>query len=197
VDADDFTQQSTESLIALTLSKNEDDHDRWKPVYVLQDRGTPEVFEAARRLCGSGDPREDDLAIRALIELSTDEDSDVRDWSTFGLGSQVDVDTPALREALANRLDDPDEDTSAESVEGLARRQDERAVPAIVAWIEAGYDGMYVRNAVEAFRHPAVLAALARSRALLDEEGQAWAVSVLAEPRASARRTPGHRGPAR
>jgi hypothetical protein len=39
----------------------------------------------------------------ALVTLSRDEDSKVRDWACFGL-SQIDVDTPTVREALILRL---------------------------------------------------------------------------------------------
>src|SRR5205814_7161779 len=73
----------------------------------------------------------DDLAIATLIELSADQDSDVRDWATFELGTILDidgVDTPPLREALPARLSDPDDDTRAEALAGLARRKDERVL---------------------------------------------------------------------
>ena len=51
----------------------------------------------------------------------------MRDWATFALGTLADEDTPALRDALAARLDDPDEDTRLEAVHGLALRGDHRA----------------------------------------------------------------------
>lgn len=76
---------------------------------------------------------EDERAIQALIELSADEDSAVRDWATFGLGSMIDIDTPAIREALVARLTDEDPDTRAEAMMGLAHRHDERAVEPLVA----------------------------------------------------------------
>ncbi|OYV95779.1 MAG: hypothetical protein B7Z73_01935 [Planctomycetia bacterium 21-64-5] len=74
---------------------------------------------------------EEQAAIECLIRLSRDSDSDVRDWATFGLGSQCDLDTPQIRDALAARLDDTDDDTRHEAIVGLARRQDRRAIAAV------------------------------------------------------------------
>jgi hypothetical protein len=44
--------------------------------------------------------------------LSEDVDTDVRDWATFGLGSQIDRDTDEIRSTLERRLDDSDADAS-------------------------------------------------------------------------------------
>lgn len=79
----------------------------------------------------------DERAIAALIELSGDFDSHVRDWATFELGSILeDVDTPELREALYARVEDPDGDTRAEALVGLAKRKDERAIKPLIEWLE-------------------------------------------------------------
>jgi HEAT repeat protein len=81
---------------------------------------------------------DDATAIATLIALSEDEDADVRDWATFGLGSQTDMDTPEIRGALALRLTDPDGDTRQEARLGLARRRDFRALPSLKTTIESG-----------------------------------------------------------
>ena len=73
------------------------------------------------------------LAIQALITLSADADSLVRDWSTFGLGQQIETDTPEIRDALAARLDDEDDDVFYEAIYGLAIRGDVRVVPALLS----------------------------------------------------------------
>jgi hypothetical protein len=76
---------------------------------------------------------DDDRAVSALVRLSADDEGSVRDWATFALGVQIDRDTAELRDALAARLDDPNLDARAEAIRGLARRRDERALPAALA----------------------------------------------------------------
>jgi HEAT repeat protein len=257
---DDLVEQSTAWLVNFALNRDDDDHQRWAAIRALQDRGTREVFEAARELCAGVEPHErclgvdilaqgqswvktfhdeavtlllqvleredeprvlssigmaldhrhdrraveplaalrnhpdagvrysvvhgllrhqDDQAVQALIELSDDEASDVRDWATFGLCVLLDIDTPALREALVRRLADADPDTRGEAMVGLARRHDNRVVPALVEALQAGWDGSLVREAVEEFRHPEVLNALSRSKDQLGEQARAWADALL------------------
>ena len=56
----------------------------------------------------------DERAISGLIRLSGDVCPLIRDWATFGLGTLINVDTSAIREALYQRLlaeDRQDDDT--------------------------------------------------------------------------------------
>jgi len=87
---------------------------------------------AAARVTGL----DDDLAVETLIELSQDEEAHVRDWATLGLARQIERDTLELRDALLARLGDPDEDTRAEALAGLAERGDERAVDPLLAELD-------------------------------------------------------------
>lgn len=75
-------------------------------------------------------------ALDALLTLSSDTDPRVRDWATFGLGSQWSQDSPAIRASLRARLDDEDPDTAAEALLGLARRGDPAALGRVRAQIE-------------------------------------------------------------
>jgi HEAT repeat protein len=78
----------------------------------------PEVrFGVAFALGGRTDPE----AVAALIRLTDDEENEVRYWATFGLGRIGESDTPEIREAFQQRLDDVDEDTRIEAICGLAR----------------------------------------------------------------------------
>jgi hypothetical protein len=75
-------------------------------------------------------------AVEALIQLSADPDLDVRDWATFGLGTQFEDDTQAIRDALAARLADGEGDTPDEALVGLARRHDPRVLPVLLARLD-------------------------------------------------------------
>lgn len=74
----------------------------------------------------------DETAVQTLLQLSADTDDDVRDWATFGLGTLLRLDTPAIRSALAARLDDAHHNTREEAMYGLAVRLDGRAVPTLL-----------------------------------------------------------------
>jgi len=69
--------------------------------------------------------------VGTLLPLTRDEDSDVRDWSVFGLGVQGNVDSPEIREALLERLSDSDEDVREEAAVGLGKRRDIRLLPTL------------------------------------------------------------------
>ncbi|MFF9342094.1 MULTISPECIES: ankyrin repeat domain-containing protein [unclassified Streptomyces] len=76
-------------------------------------------------------------ALGVLLGLSRDGDARVRDWAVLALAELPD-DTPLVREALAERLADPDPETAAEAARGLAIRQDPRAVDALAAVLADG-----------------------------------------------------------
>lgn len=77
-------------------------------------------------------------AIAGLIELSRDRDPWIRDWSTFGLGSMIEVDTPEIRAALAARLHDDGGATGGEALLGLARRKDSAVLPILQKRLSGG-----------------------------------------------------------
>src|SRR5258708_13668371 len=80
----------------------------------------------------AGDPASAE-AIAALIVLSADPDSEIRDWATMGLGSQMpDTDSPTIRDALFARLEDHEHDTADEALLGLALRHNARIIPVLL-----------------------------------------------------------------
>jgi HEAT repeat protein len=76
-----------------------------------------------------------DLAIEHLLKLSRDEDSEVRDWATSGLGNS-ERDTPEIRQALLDRVNDSDCDTRGEALCGLVRLKH----PKVLAMVEHELD---------------------------------------------------------
>jgi HEAT repeat protein len=77
-------------------------------------------------------PRAEDVATRTLVLLTKDDDRDVRDWATFGLGDISRADGPDVRAALTERLVDFDEVIRGEAMVGLANRHVTEAIPAIL-----------------------------------------------------------------
>jgi HEAT repeat protein len=73
-------------------------------------------------LLGIDHPR----AIDTLIKLSSDKLDHIRDWATFGIGSQVERNNKKIREALWARVNDKHQDTKYEAIVGLAARKDTR-----------------------------------------------------------------------
>jgi len=98
-------------------------------ICALVSHASSEVRHAVAFCLGG---RDDDLAIQTLERLSRDVDPDVRNWATFGLGTLSKADTPALRDALVERLVDDDADVRGEAMRGLALRRDLRAARAIL-----------------------------------------------------------------
>jgi HEAT repeat protein len=107
-------------------------------------------------LAGQDEP----AAIAALILLSSDADRDVRDWATFALGSQTDVDTSDLREALRARLADEDPEIRGEALVGLGRRHDEQLKSAVLAELNGEFHGDWAFEAAEAVADPDFIPAL-------------------------------------
>lgn len=79
----------------------------------------------------------DEIAsMETLLELMRDEDADIRDWATFGLGTLSDLDSSEIREQLAAALNDPFDDVRLEALAGLAKRRDARCVELLIANLE-------------------------------------------------------------
>lgn len=82
--------------------------------------------------CASGSFANDPALVVVLLELMRDPDEDVRDWATFALGSLGAMDSPEIRDAFAERLNDSSADVVEEALAGLAQRRDQRALPLLL-----------------------------------------------------------------
>ncbi len=109
---------------------------------------------------------DDERAIAALIKLSADAHPQVRNWATFGLGSVIETDTPAIRAALYQRFlleDSADEATAeiyGEALVGLASRQDERILPKLIQELMSDDVGVLAIASAEKLANPQLLPAL-------------------------------------
>jgi HEAT repeat protein len=103
---------------------------------------------------------ESKLAADLLIKLSGDAAEDVRDWATFGLGTQSCLDMQEIRAALFRCLDDEHFETRCEALVGLARRKDARTIPFIKKALRADWVGDLVIEAAGYIASPDLVTAL-------------------------------------
>lgn len=87
-------------------------------------------------------------AIETLIKLSSNKLSHIRNWATFGLGSQIERDNKEIREALWKRVNDKHQETKLEAIVGLAKRKDKRVNDIIRREIIGGEYGTLLFEAI-------------------------------------------------
>ncbi|MCU0351963.1 MAG: hypothetical protein MUF43_14235 [Flavobacterium sp.] len=87
-------------------------------------------------------------AIETLIKLSSDKLSHIRNWATFGLGTQIERNNKTIREALWKRVNDKHQETKLEAIEGLAKRKDKRVNDIIRREIIGGEFGTLLFEAI-------------------------------------------------
>ncbi len=124
---------------------------------------------------------QDELALQTLMDLSADPDVNVRNWATFGLGSLIDTDTPAIRSALLARLTDEDSDTRGEAMVGLAHRHDLRMVEPLLNDLEAGWFGSLLTEAAAEIGDPRLHPALVQLREEWKGDKDSWEYQKLEE----------------
>ena len=105
----------------------------------------------------------DERAQRILLALMRDDDTSVRDRATFAIGSLSDHDSPRIRSALFERLQDDDRSVANEAALGLARRRDARAIAYIARAVEVA-DAEEIGEAVDEITSPEMLPELLRVR---------------------------------
>lgn len=87
-------------------------------------------------------------AIETLIQLSSDKLSPIRNWATFGLGTQIERNNKTIREALWERVNDKHQETKLEAIAGLAKRKDKRVNDIIGREIMGGEYGTLLFEAI-------------------------------------------------
>ncbi len=124
---------------------------------ITEHRAHPSAEIRFHVACALGSFPNDPRTTSTQLVLTDDTDEDVRDWATFGLGVLGDLDSIEIRDALFQRLGDPNEDVREEAMVGLGKRRDHRVLPALKAAlrrasvsdrvIEAAYEMLNMRDA--------------------------------------------------
>lgn len=152
-------QQNARTIDALAcVSSHDDANVRWAVATALEDLIN------------------DDRAEKVLLALMRDSDTSVRDRATFAVGSLSDCDTPKIRAALAERLQDSERSVANEAALGLARRRDARAILYIAREIEAADPD--IDEAVDEITSSEMLGELLKAR---DAASDARGLSALIE----------------
>lgn len=89
------------------------------------------------------------IAIETLIDLSKDRNDNVRSWAVFGLGSRIDTDSPQIRKALYDRIQDKHQETRYEAIVGLSIRKDHRVKDIIKQELLSDSYGSLLFEAIE------------------------------------------------
>jgi len=92
---------------------------------------------------------ENNQAIDTLIDLSNDKVASIRNWATFGIGSQIETDNDKIRKALWSRTSDKNQDTKLEAIVGLANRNDIKVKEIIKQELINGEYGTLLFEAIE------------------------------------------------
>ncbi len=137
------------------------------PLLAMAGHGEARVrLEVAIALPGAAGDPPDPRVGSALLRLCGDPDGAVRDWALFSLGHQLDLDTPEIRAALADRLTDVDRGARHEAIVGLARRGDPRAVEPLREALTGREVDLDLIRAAAHSGDPGLLPALRRLRAV-------------------------------
>lgn len=83
-----------------------------------------------------------EAVIEALITLSRDDNSDVRNWACFGLGN-IEASSSAAKDALAARITDSHDTTRCEALLALAKTGDPRVLPALQQRFSGDFDDLF------------------------------------------------------
>jgi HEAT repeat protein len=130
----ELERKTTEELFAATLIGEYDDDTPWEAVSVLRLRGTPEVFEVAKRYCGSGNPKARARGLNVLAQL--------------GAGKS-EAERPFMAESVSiaiGHLRDADRDTVSSAAWALSHLGTQPGVAALIGL--RNYPDPDVRQAV-------------------------------------------------
>ena len=121
-----------------------------------------------------------DAEVDLLIALSRDEDGDVRNWATFGLGTLCEKNSPQIRNALLHRTEDTHDEARGEALLGLATRGDLRVLKPLIAELESKVVGSLSVEAARELGHTDLLPALRELQTWWDVDQKLLSQAVAA-----------------
>ncbi|MBC2778815.1 HEAT repeat domain-containing protein [Parasphingopyxis marina] len=114
----------------------------------------------------------EEFDVETLLGWMAHENAEIRDWATFNLGTQTDEDSIDVRQALADRLVDPDGDTRSEALVALARRRDVRALAPLIDALNGDTVDRLMVEAAGYFSRPELVEPLQSLRGWWDDEDE-------------------------
>lgn len=173
---DEHEEVINSAAISLGKRVRSDDFRAIKRLVGLADHHSKDIrFSVAYALAGS----EHKEAINTLIRLSDDEDLRVKDWAVFGLGTQIDLDTPEIRAVLKKHLDDEDFGVRGEALVGLAKRGDRSIVEAVKRELEGEIEGTFAIEASELLADPSLIDSLIQLKIKCDNGKNDYFMSCI------------------
>lgn len=121
--------------------------------------------------------------INTLIQLTKDKDTTIRDWATFGIGTQIETDNEPIRNALWERVTDKDKKTRHEAIVGLAKRKDENIKEVLKKeLLEIDNSGALILEAIEELHDKEFIILLneqIKSNQVLKKVDEDWLVETI------------------
>ncbi len=112
-----------------------------------------EITEVRQALLSAISGINNPKAIEVLINLTNDSEDSIRDWATFGLGSQLDVSSPEILEALWQRTEDSVEEVRVEAIAGLVNRNIPEVKNVIIKILESGKFGTQLLDIIQELKY--------------------------------------------
>ena len=141
--------QSNRVLVSIFhgIGHNNDELEDWQISKLVEFKNQTNT-EVKHALISALSGIENLQAISALIEFTKQKEPSIRNWATFGIGTQIDTDNAEIRNALWNLVGDSDYDTKSEAIVGLAKRNDEKIKKVILAELQSDSFGTLLFDAI-------------------------------------------------
>jgi len=141
--------QSNRVLVSIFygIGHNNDELEDWQITKLVEFKNQTNT-EVKHALISALSGLENSQAINVLIEFTKQKEPSIRNWATFGIGTQIDIDNTEIRNTLWNLVGDSDYDTKSEAIVGLAKRNDKKIKEVILAELQSDSFGTLLFDAI-------------------------------------------------